>query len=173
MLKRYLRAAATAVLLVLMTGTARADTTDTSAAAQMAYFVGSWDCNGSFPSTGKTIASTILFETDAKLGAIVKHHDDLPPNSYHALEVWVFSATDHQYNSAIVDNFGGVRRFTSPGWVGDQLTWSNTSSERPARAERFVYVKESTSAFKLDWQVSTDGVAYRVGDTLTCKAKPR
>lgn len=138
--------------------------------SSMAYFVGSWQCDGVFPRTGATISSTISFEADAKLGALIKHHDDTPPNAYHALEIWVYSANDHHYNAAIADNFGGVRQFTSPGWDGDRLTWTDDSNVTPAmKSQRFVYERQSPSQFKLDWQTSRDGTTYLVGDTLTCK----
>ncbi|MBV8375334.1 MAG: hypothetical protein JO302_07460, partial [Candidatus Eremiobacteraeota bacterium] len=81
----------------------------------LAFFVGTWTCNGVFPSSGKTIASAMTFSGDLSGKALVKHHDDRPPSTYHAIEVWVYSDSDKRYNAAIADNFGGVREFASPG----------------------------------------------------------
>lgn len=137
------------------------------ALAPMAYFIGDWVCSGVFPSTGKTISSKMSFRYDLDKKAIVKHHDDTsPPALYHAVELWVFSASDKRFNAAIVDNFGGVRDFTSPGWDGDTLVWSSQPSVQPP--QQFVYKKTPSNGFSVDWRVSRDGKTYVVGDTLTC-----
>jgi hypothetical protein len=130
------------------------------------YFLGTWQCNGTFPSTGKTIASTMRFEHDLGGAAIVKHHDDAAPNVYHAIEAWNFEATPGLFNNAVADNFGGVRIFSSDGWHGDVLTWSSAAAVNPS--QQFVYTRLSQTSMRVDWQVSRDGSHYIVGDTLTC-----
>jgi hypothetical protein len=131
------------------------------------YFLGTWQCNGSFPSTGKAIASTMHFERDLGGAAIVKHHDDTPPNTYHAVEAWNYSAKSQIFNGALTDNFGGVRLFTSDGWHGNVLTWSSGPGVAPI--QQFVYTRISDASMRVDWQISRDGTRYVVGDTLTCK----
>jgi hypothetical protein len=130
------------------------------------YFLGTWQCSGSFPSTGKTIASTMHFEHDLGGAAIVKHHDDAAPNVYHAIEAWNYEATPGLFNDAVADNFGGVRIFSSDGWHGDVLTWSSAAAVNPS--QQFVYTRLSQTSMRVDWQVSRDGSHYIVGDTLTC-----
>jgi hypothetical protein len=132
----------------------------------LAYFLGNWSCSGSFPASGKPIASTIRFESDLGGTAVVKHHDDLPPNMFHAIEVWNYSPTDKRFNDAIADNFGGVRIFVSDGWNGAAFTWSSAPDVKPM--QQFVYTRLSDSSMRVDWRVSKDGTRYVVGDTLTC-----
>jgi len=142
----------------------------TDAAAQngtLAYFVGSWRCDGSFPASGKTISSTMRFERDLGGTAILKHHDDIPPAGYHAVETWAYSPSDHHFNNGIADNFGGLRRFASDGWNGTTLTWTSAPEVTPK--QQFVYVRVTDSEMRVDWQVARDGTNYVVGDTLTCK----
>jgi hypothetical protein len=108
----------------------------------------------------------MAFATDLDGKAIVKHHDDTsPPALYHAVEVWAYSATDKRFNAAIVDNFGGVRDFQSPGWSGDDFVWTSAPSVKPL--QQFAYERRSPTSFTVDWRVSRNG-AYVVGDTLTC-----
>jgi hypothetical protein len=132
-----------------------------------AYFIGSWTCNGVFPSTGQPIASKITFTTDLNGASIVKHHDDTsPPALYHSVEMWAYSPADKRFNAAIVDNFGGVRDFTSPGWNGNRFVWTSAPSVQPL--QQFAYERSSENVFTLDWRVSRDGSTYVVGDTFTC-----
>ena len=138
--------------------------------ARMDYFLGTWNCAGSFPATGKAIASTLRFERDLGGEAMVKHHDDVPPAGYHAIEVWLARGDGHSSRAVIADNFGGVREFRSDGWNGNTLSWQGAADVAPA--QRFVYVEIDGDTFRLDWDTSKDGAHYKVGDTLTCKRRP-
>lgn len=134
----------------------------------LSYFAGPWTCNGVFRASGKTIASTMRFESDLQGKVLLKYHDDTsPPALYHAIEVWTYDAKANAYNAAVVDNFGGVRDFTSPGWAGSNLVW--TSGPSVKRLQQFAYTKVGSDTFTVDWRVSRDGKHYVVGDTLTCK----
>jgi hypothetical protein len=127
--------------------------------------LGSWHCAGVFPASGKTIASTLRFESALDGAALLKRHDDLPPASYHALETWVFDAKAGQFRAAVADS-GGIRRFDAPVWQGDRLTWSSAPDVQPA--QKFVYVRQADGTLRVDWQVMRDG-RFVVGDTLICK----
>lgn len=137
--------------------------------AAMDYFVGTWDCAGQFPSSGRKIASTIRFDRDRSVNAIVKHHDDRSAPGYHAIELWVYQPKGATFGAAIADNFGGVRQFHSAGWQGDELTWQGGTGVEPL--QRFVYRRISGSTFRLDWDVSPSGTHYVIGDTLLCKRR--
>lgn len=106
------------------------------------------------------------FDSDLSGAAIVKHHDDTPPFSYHAVEVWNYDGTGRKFNAAVVDNYGGVRDFTSDGWQDGVLTWTSSPAVRPG--QQFVYTRLSDTSMRVDWQASHDGTQYIVGDTLTC-----
>ncbi len=134
----------------------------------MSFLVGSWNCEGVFPSSGKTISSRMTFNRDLEGMALVKHHDDTSqPAAYHAIELWGYNSAVKQFSAAIQDNFGGVREFTSPGWAGDALIWTSAASVKPP--QQFAYKKISNDAYSVDWRVSPDGTTYIVGDTLNCK----
>jgi hypothetical protein len=132
----------------------------------LAFFLGKWQCSGSFPSTGKPISSTMHFDRDLNGAAIVKHHDDAPPFSYHAIEVWNFNATEGKFHNGVSDNYGGLRDFTTPGWQDGVLTWTSGPGVEPA--QQFVYTRLTDTSMRVDWQASRDKTNYIVGDTLTC-----
>ena len=132
----------------------------------MQPLLGSWRCDGVFPASGKTIASTMRFDIDLGGAAVLKHHDDIAPANYRAVEGWTYDAKGKLFNAAIVDNFGGARRFSSGGWEGDTLTWASAPEVQPA--QKFIYVRAANGPLRVDWQVMRDG-NYVVGDTLTCK----
>jgi hypothetical protein len=134
-------------------------------AASLSYFEGAWSCEGHF-ANGSPIASNITFSWSAPAQALVKHHDDLPPNGFHDVELWTFDKVGG-FKALVADAYSGARAMTSPGWAGDALTWSH--SEGPQRSERFIYVRLSTDHLRIDWEVSKDGGSFKLGDTLTCK----
>jgi len=133
----------------------------------MDALIGHWQCDGVFPASGKTIASTMRFETDLGGSAVLKHHDDTsPPASYHAVEAWGYDAKAQRFNATILDSFGGARRFSSDGWQGDTLAWTSAPELQPA--QRFVYVRKDAGILRVDWEIMREG-HFVVGDTLTCK----
>lgn len=131
---------------------------------------GKWTCQGVFPSNGKRIESQIAFASDLDGAWLVKRHDDLPPNLFHAAEYWGFDSAAKQFVAFVYDNFGGVRKYTSSGWSDDKLTWLGEPSKTDApRLERFVYKRDNPGQIELNWEVKQGAKDWAVGDTLTCK----
>ena len=156
--------AAIAMSCAILT-TAAAAVSDASASS-LDYFVGRWQCDGVFPASGKSIASTLEFERDSASGALIKHHDDAPPNRYYALELWGFVKAGG-LSDTIADRLGGVHPpFTSPGWDGDTLVWSSPPGVNPAN--RFIYVRLSADRMRLDWSVAKIEGQYQIGDARNC-----
>jgi hypothetical protein len=90
------------------------------------------------------------FESDLGGAAVLKHHDDVSPASYHAVEAWAYSANEHHFTAAVTDNFGGVREFTSDGWSNDVLTWSSAPPISPA--QQFIYTRLTGTSMRVDLQ---------------------
>lgn len=129
------------------------------------FFLGRWDCAGHFAS-GKPVASHMRYATDLAGKALLKHHDDVPPGGYRAIESWSREPHADAYAMVVLDNFGGARRFTSEGWHGQTLTWLGDAQVQPA--QRFVYTRLDDRRYRVDWDVARDGKAFVTGDTLTC-----
>jgi hypothetical protein len=135
----------------------------------LSYFIGEWTCDGVFPASGKTITSTMRFDRDLQGNALLKHHDDITPDLYHAIEVWGYDASAKRFNATVLDNFGGARRFSSQGWKDNELTWSSATDITPA--QRFVYTRLDEKRYRIDWSVANGGNGFVLGDTLTCKRR--
>jgi hypothetical protein len=128
-----------------------------------AYFTGRWHCAGAFAS-GKPIASTATFAPDLEDHWLAYHHDDTPPNRYHALSLWGTDAQTKRLVSVIHDNFGGVRTFVSPGWDGHTVVFTDDADHA-----RFTYTADSIAAFRMRYEASRDsGRTWTLGDSLTC-----
>jgi hypothetical protein len=139
--------------------------------ASFQYFSGTWGCQGSFPATGKTIASELTFAPALDGAFLSLQHDDLPPNKFHALEMWGWDAKNSTFSATIFDNSGGARHFTSSGWQDQSLTWNaDIAPVATAPAERFVFRKDSGTQMTVNWEVNRDS-SWKVGDTLTCTHK--
>jgi hypothetical protein len=139
-----------------------------SAIAGLQYFSGTWDCKGVFPSSGKAIESRLTFAPEIEGAWLSLHHDDLPPNKFHALELWGWDAKSSAFTATIFDNFGGARRFSSKGWEDQTFIWNgDIPPNATSPSERFVFRKDSASQFTVNWEVNRDS-SWKVGDTLTC-----
>jgi hypothetical protein len=106
-----------------------------------ASFEGRWTCDGRFVSSGKEVHSTLAMAEDAPSGALIVHHDDVAPMTYHSLEVWSRDATGPGLHASIIDKYSGMRVFESPGVGLDGLIWTRYDDGVPK--ERFAYVLNS------------------------------
>jgi hypothetical protein len=133
-------------------------------------FTGKWSCQGIFPKSGKHITSQIVFATDLEGAWLTVRQDDMPPDRFHALELWGFDSGAKNFVAYIYDNFGGVRKFTSAGLANDQLIWKGESTKaEPSITERFVFNLKDATQFVVDYEVQRGSADWVIGDTLTCK----
>jgi hypothetical protein len=162
---RYSVAASLAVLVAA--GSGHAATSSPGDASSLAPYIGHWACEGHFTSNNKPIASTISFSSALAGKGLVKAQDDVPTlGNYHSVETWAFDAKASQWVAGIVDSFGGVRTFRSPGQVEGKLTWTLVDGQP---AQQFVYSPVTAGKFQLDWLIERPGKGLVVGDTLTCR----
>lgn len=112
---------ATVMLFAISTSATATDAVSASSPYLLDDFVGRRQCEGVFPATGKSIASTLKFEKDTASGALLKHHSDTPPNRYHTLELWDFVKS----RRSVQHDCGEIRRRLSTlhplGWSGATL----------------------------------------------------
>ena len=137
---------------------------------QFQFFVGHWNCAGRFIANGTEIKSTVTFAYDEATATLMVHHDDLAPNTYHAVELWGPSKAGNEYRNSRGDAYSGIRWFTSPGFVGDGLSWTR-SDPGGAPVERFIYVRKGSS-MSIEWWIAKPGAALVLGDTLDCRRNP-
>jgi hypothetical protein len=138
--------------------------------ASFEYFVGRWDCAGHFTANGVAIKSTIAFAWQESTQTLHVQHDDLAPNQYHAVEMWGSSKAANDYRSTIGDSNSGIRWLTSPGWIGDSLSWTRFDASKPA--ERFTYNRKGPSQMTVEWFVARPSGQFVLGDSLDCNRAP-
>jgi len=132
--------------------------------------LGTWSCDGTFGSNGKPISSTIAFSPTLEGAWLEMHQDDRPPNVFHTHELWGYDKIAKDFTNFAFDNFGGVRRFTSPGWSGNQLIWTGEPSAQLAQ-ERFIFECAAGDKLVVTWQLRKGQGDWIVGDKLTCSAQ--
>jgi hypothetical protein len=128
--------------------------------------VGRWTCAGTFAANGRPIAATVSIAWDEATGSIIVRHDDLPPNGFHAVELWG-KAKGGGFRASIADAYSGIRWLTSPGWAAGALEW--TRSEAGVPVEKFRYSDVSPVGFEVEWFVFGKDGQPKLGDSLRCR----
>lgn len=139
-----------------------------SAMQSLAFFEGHWQCAGKFVKSGKPISSTETFTTDLDGHWLAMRHDDQPPYPFHALELWGYDKDAKRFNGYFFDNFSGIRHFTSPGWEGNHLAWTDTASVH-GTTDRFVFERNDIGNYQVTYAVSRNGKDWTAGDAFSCK----
>lgn len=134
----------------------------------LASFLGQWECTGTFAKSGKPISSALKISADLDGAWVIVRHDDHSPNQFHALELWGFDKSAHQFENSVFDNFSGSRKFVSPGWNGTQFIWTRADVAPDAATERFLFDLLPSGRLRITWQVKRPKEDWIVGDTLTC-----
>jgi len=127
---------------------------------------GGWKCAGSFAANGRPIEATVSVAWDAATESIFVRHDDLPPNGFHAVELWG-KAHGGGYRASIADAYSGIRWLTSSGWAAGALEWTRMEAGIPV--EKFRYSQVSATGFQLEWFVFDKDGQPKLGDSLQCR----
>ena len=141
----------------------------------VAFFSGHWQGAGEF-ANGKKIAADVSFEPTLDNQWLEYRHADRPPNGYKALGLWGIDSASHKLIMTLHDNFGGARLFTSGGWRDGKVVFVKHGpiSPDPAPAstqERFSFARLDATSFTMTYEVSRDGSAWKLGDSLTFHRK--
>lgn len=135
-------------------------------ADSLAYFAGTWRCDGHFTPSNRPLSSILEFSVDPVTQATTKAHRDLPPATYSANETWT-SARSGGYRMTIADSFSGQRWYAADGWAGDRWTWERQRLGAEPR-EQFVYIRGGDNAMTVEWWIARGDAPLTMGDTLAC-----
>ena len=130
---------------------------------ELDYVAGTWSCAGTFARTGAPIEAELRAERSLDGRWLVVHHDDRPPNRYHALAEW--SHGDAGWVASMQDSSGGSRSFRSAGWQGGTLIWEG---EAGAADQRFLYHRRDDATLEIGYD-TRDPAGWQRVDTLTCR----
>ena len=137
------------------------------------FFSGEWGGTGEF-ANGKKIEADESFSPSLDNQWLVYRHADRAPGVYKAMGMWGYEYGSKTFVMVLNDNFGGLRLFTSGGWVDGKLTFVRSDSLKlqsnaPTRQERFIFERQSDRSFKMTYETSTNGTEWRMGDYVVFK----
>lgn len=125
-------------------------------------------CTGEFPN-GKKIEADLEFVSDLENKWLHYHHTDRAPNTFKVSVMWGIEASSDKFVLMMQDNFGGARLFTSDGWMNRSIRFQNAALlSEPKYQELFTFAAQADNKFRMDWEVSRDGVKWQLGDYIVC-----
>lgn len=155
-------------LMFCLAGAAQAASGPTSLNEDMASFLsGHWTGAGVF-GNGKKIEADVDFQRELDGQALLYRHTDKAPNTYKALGTWSTDKASGKLVMNISDNFGGVRRFESEGWLAGIIEFNKAGVPVAAgnRQERFTFWRKSPNSFRMTYEWSSDGIKWAMGDFI-------
>jgi hypothetical protein len=142
------------------------------------FFAGEWTGSGEF-ANGKKIEADVSFSCDIDNQWLVYRHTDRTPGSYKALGMWGTEYASKRFVMIVNDNFGGVRLFTSEGWLNGRIVFQKdtaiilmvSAASAQTKRERFTFERQANDIFKMTYETSDDGRTWRLGDYLIFRKK--
>lgn len=131
------------------------------------FFVGNWTGNGEF-ANGKKISTDLTFKMNLDSSWMIYEQTDKLPNRYKAISMWGVDILTGQFLAYSFDNFHGHRKFESDGWKDGKLilTLIEFYPQKGLVFQHFIYEKLSAKSFKMKYETSEDGIAWKLGDYL-------
>ncbi|NDK54314.1 DUF1579 family protein [Pontibacter fetidus] len=156
-----------AFLLVCLSTQAQQSVQKKPSADLLQFFAGKWTGEGKF-FNDKPITANLEFTVALDSSWLKLEHVDVTPNTYKATSMWGNDPQTGEYVAYVFDNYGGHRKFNAEGWANGKLILT-TQQPNPKGGilwQHFIYEKLTTDSFKMTYEVSKDGTAWRMVDYL-------
>ena len=144
--------------------------------SQLAFFEGSWTCQGKMNASPMGPAGEMQSTADIKKdlggffqsGMIKATMKGMPPmdGRFHV----TYDPGGKQFVMFWVDNMGGWAQNTSSGWKGDTMVYSGESHMGPQKMQTRDTFTRGTGTMKHMWEAQMDGKWMTLGEE-TCKKK--
>ena len=145
--------------------------------SQIAFFEGSWTCQGKMFENPMGPAGELKSTVDVRKdlggfwqsGVVKGTMAKMPPfeGRFHV----TYDTGTKQFLMLWVDNMGGWSQSTAAGWKGDVLTYEGESHMGPQTVKsRDTFTRSGTGAMKHSWEASMDGKWVPLGEE-TCRKK--
>jgi hypothetical protein len=168
-MKRYF------LLVLLISGTTIAYSQQHTVArsldtAFVKFFTGKWAGTGKF-ANGKNIAADLIVTMSLDSSWMQITYTDKDPNKYKAQSFWGVDQSNGEFIAYTFDNFHGHRKFSSEGWKNNKLilTTNQYNAQYGMLYQHFIYEKLNPDSLKITYEVSTDAISWRLGDSLVFK----
>ena len=146
--------------------------------SQMAYFEGSWTCDGKMMATPMGPAGTMKSTADIRkdlngffqTGTIKGTMANMPPfeGRFHV----TYDSGAKQFVMMWVDNMGGWSQSMTPGWTGDSLVYEGESHMAGQTVKgRDTFTKAGPTSMKHSWEMQLDGKWMPAGEETCTKKK--
>jgi hypothetical protein len=166
-----------AVLMTVGSAVAQEMPKPASEMSQIAFFEGSWTCQGKANESpmgpAGEIKSTAEIRKDLngfwQSGVVKGTMANMPPfeGRFHV----TYDAGAKQFLMLWVDNMGGWSQSTTSGWKGDILTYEGESHMGPQTMKsRDTFTRSGPGAMKHAWEASINGKWMTIGEE-TCRKK--
>jgi hypothetical protein len=145
--------------------------------SQIAYFEGSWSCQGKMSESPMGPAGEMQSTADIKKdlggfwqsGLIKGTMKGMPPmeGRFHA----TYDPAAKQFVMLWVDNMGGWAQSTSGGWKGDTIVYEGETHMGPQKMRaRDTFTRSGPGSMKHAWEAEINGKWTALGEE-TCKKK--
>jgi hypothetical protein len=136
------------------------------------YFSGDWTGVGKFIATGKTVESTLSFQSAADGEAILVTHAEKAPSKFAYSALISIDSNDGSPVMLLASNSaGGARLFRGVSWEGSSLVFRSSPELRAWFAlERITFAMTNHDSFQTRYEMSLDGGnTWNIGDQQTFK----
>ncbi len=144
--------------------------------APVAYFLGPWRCDATFPS-GKVLP--FRWQLSATLGghfftgAVVGRLEEGKPEVNVSQDAWGFDPLDRLFVRDFRDSEGSFGRVTSAGWAGQSLDFAGTMTLADGRVEVREHVERlGPDLFTARWELKEPQGAWGLMTDERCQRAP-
>lgn len=137
------------------------------------YFAGSWTGKGQF-ANGKVIEADVSFYLAVDSTSLINVYADKAPNRYKATSAWGV-APGGKTVAHIINNFTGMKDFTSDGWQNGRIVLINKEpyQDKGLLYQQFTFEKIDGDHFKVTYEYGFDPAKLKEGDYLIfSRSKP-
>ena len=146
--------------------------------SQLAYFEGSWTCDGKMMQTPMSPAGAMKSTAEIRkdlngffqTGTIKGTMANMPPfeGRFHS----TYDPGAKKFVMMWVDNMGGWAQSTSSGWSGDSMVYEGDSHMGPQTVKgRDTFTKSGPTSMKHSWEMQMDGKWMPAGEETCTKKK--
>ena len=131
------------------------------------FFVGTWVGEGEL-ANGKKIEADVTFYLSVDSTSLISIYADRLPNRFKSALEMGTDGTSGKFIAHIINNFTGLKNFTSDGWQNGKITLANQEDQKGKGTlyQHFIYEKIDDDHFKATYLYGMDSAKLQEGDHL-------
>jgi hypothetical protein len=131
------------------------------------FFVGAWSGEGEF-ANGKKIEADVTFYLSVDSTSLISIYADRLPFRFKSALAMDIDGASGKFIAHMINNFTGLKDFTSDGWQGGKITLANQEDQKGKGTlyQHFIYEKIDNDHFKATYLYGMDSTKLKEGDHL-------